>query len=88
MAFNIVKIKSKDEFLKTLEYAWDHDPEDHAYICIYHYGERIMRIYGEEVIQCLGRKFTMNLVRELDKCDYIKDWQKEKYEEVTDILKK
>jgi hypothetical protein len=78
----------KGDIKMTYEYHWDIDPKDPENVVIYHYGKRIMGIYMGEAIQSMGRNRTMEIVRELDSCEYIKPWQKEKYEEVVDILKK
>lgn len=77
-----------DEIITKMEYAWEIHPTDNECIAIYHYGKQVMKIYMGDAIQAVGRKFTMKAVRALDECDYIKSWQKEKFEEVTDILKK
>lgn len=76
-----------EEFIKTLEYTWNVDTNDQC-IIVYNFGEIIMKISMGEAIQAVGRKFTMETIRDLDSCAYIKEWQKEKFEEVTDILKK
>lgn len=83
-----MKDQKYQELLESMDYAWDNDPDEPEFICVYHYGKRILRMYIEDAIQNMGRKRTMKIVHELDRCDYIKDWQKEKFEEVTDILKK
>ena len=70
------------------EYSWNTDPNDAENIAIYHHGKKVMSLYMGEAIQGMGRKLTMNIVRDLDSCHYIKSWQQEKHEEVIDILKK
>jgi hypothetical protein len=70
------------------EYSWDIDPNDASMVVIYNCGKKIMSLYLGEAIQGMGRKLTMDIVRDLDNCTYIKSWQQEKHEEVIDILKK
>jgi hypothetical protein len=70
------------------EYYWDIDPNDASCVVIYNYGKKVMSLYMGEAIQGMGRKLTMDIVRDLDSCHYIKSWQQEKHEEVIDILKK
>lgn len=82
-----MKDKKYQILLESIEYTWDNDPNEPQFICVYHYGKKIMRMYLEEAIQGMGRKRTLDLVRNLDRCDYIKDWQKEKQEEIIEILK-
>ncbi len=69
-------------------YHWDLDPQDPEKIVVYNSGKRIMGIYIGEAIQGMGRKRTMSIVKELDDCGYITSWQKEKREEIIDILTK
>ena len=68
-------------------FSWTNNEKDPMILDITHQGNLIMRLSIQEAIQYAGRKNILNAVKELDNSSWIDDWQKEKHDEIIDILK-
>lgn len=68
-------------------FSWTNNEKDPMILDITFQGNLIMRLSIQEAIQYAGRKNVLQAVKELDNSPWIDDWQKEKHQELIDILK-
>ena len=70
------------------EFAWNVHPTNRMSIVIYHWSKPVMHFSMHEALESCSRKEILKHVEECDNTPWLHHWQKEKYDELIEILTK
>ena len=62
------------EYMKTLEFCWDQDPEDPMVFVVYNFGKPVLRMFIGEAMELAGRNNVMRHIAECEKSPWITTW--------------
>ena len=70
------------------EWAWNTHPTDPMRIVIYHWSQPVMSLFLGEAMESAGYHAVMQHVEECNSTPWLRRWQKERGQAITDALTK